>query len=139
VKKPVEITLSTLHLGDARRVVTLGLNGKDLAADFLTGLLHHDRNQLEAIRTRIRAVSNYPRYENRTTFRHVGEQVVEFKRPGLRLYAFYDEIGGEHQRILCTNGGTKGKDQQADIVRAKALKAAYFAAKQESYTIVTLD
>ena len=69
----------------------------------------------------------------------MGDGIHEFKRPGLRLYAFYDEIDGENQLILCTNGGTKGKDQQKDIRLAKSRKDAYFAAKQQSETILTLE
>ena len=72
MKSPIEIHLRTLHLGDARQVVTLGIDGKDFARDFLLDLLKHDRNRFESIRTRIRAVSNHPHYENKLTFRHVG-------------------------------------------------------------------
>lgn len=61
---PVEIALSTLHLGYARRVVTLAINGKDPAEDFLSKLQKDDRNKLDSITTRIKAVANYPRYEN---------------------------------------------------------------------------
>ena len=139
MKKPVEITLSTLHLGAARRVVTLAINGKDPAEDFLSKLQKDDRNKLDSITTRIKAVANYPRYENRITFRDVGDGVYEFKRPGLRLYAFYAEINGQDQLILCTNGGTKNKDQQKDIRQAKALKDEFFAALKLPGTTLTLD
>ena len=139
MKSPLEIILYTIHLGAARRVVTLCIDGKDPARDFLADLLKNDRNKFGAIRTRIRNISNYPRYENQITFRHVGDGIHEFKRPGLRLYAFYDEIDGENQLILCTNGGTKGKDQQKDIRLAKSRKDAYFAAKQQPETILTLE
>lgn len=139
MKKPVEITLSTLHLGAARRVVTLAINGKDPAEDFLSKLQKDDRNKLESITTRIRAVANYPRYENKITFRDVGDGVYEFKRPGFRLYAFYAEINGQDQLILCTNGGTKNKDQQKDIRLAKALKDEFFAALKLPDTSLTLD
>jgi len=139
VKKPVEITLSTLHLGAARRVVTLAINGKDPAEDFLSKLQKDDRNKLDSITTRIKAVANYPRYENRITFRDVGDGVYEFKRPGLRLYAFYAEINGQDQLILCTNAGTKNKDQQKDFRQAKALKHEFFAALKLPRTTLTLD
>lgn len=139
MKKPVEITLSTLHLGSARRVVMLAINGKDLAEDFLLKLQKDDRNKLNSITTRIKAVANYPRYENKITFRDVGDGIYEFKRPGLRLYAFYAEINGQDQLILCTNGGIKNKDQQKDIRQAKALKNEFFAALKLPDTTLTLD
>ncbi len=139
MKKTVEITLSTLHLGAARRVVTLAINGKDPAEDFLSKLQKDDRNKLDSIKTRIKAVANYPRYENKITFRDVGDGVYEFKRPGLRLYAFYAEINGQDQLILCTNGGTKSKDQQKDIRQAKALKDEFFSALKLPDTTLILD
>jgi hypothetical protein len=45
-------------------VVTLSIDGKDPAREFLADLLKHDRNRFDLIRTRIRAVSNYPRYDS---------------------------------------------------------------------------
>ena len=74
-----------IHLGDARQAVTLGIDGKDLARDFLLDLLKHDRNRFESIRTRIRAISNHPHYENKLTFRHVGEGVFGFSTTGPSL------------------------------------------------------
>lgn len=138
MKKPIEILLRAVHLGAARQVVTLGIDGKDFARDFLLDLLKHDRNRFEAVHTRIRSISNHPHYENKLTFRHVGEGVFEFKRPGIRLYAFYDEIDGHRPLILCTNGGLKGKDQSKDIRHAHALKDAYFHAKDQPDTLLTL-
>jgi putative component of toxin-antitoxin plasmid stabilization module len=112
-------------------VVTLGMDGKDHADRFLTQLRKHDRNQWDFIRKRIRAVANHDRYANELTFKHVGEGVFEFKRPGIRLYAFYDEIDEIGHLILCTNGGGKGnrKEQNADIQSAKTIRNAYFSAK----------
>ena len=136
VKNPVEITLRTIHVGDARRVVTLDIDGKDPAREFLMDLARHDRNQFESILTRIRSISNHPRYENQITFRHVGDGIHEFKRPGLRLYAFYDEIDGRNQLILCTNGGSKNKRQQKDIRLAKSRKDDYFSIKNHPETIL---
>lgn len=139
MKSPIEIHLRTLHLGDARQVVTLGIDGKDFARDFLLDLLKHDRNRLESIRTRIRAISNHLHYENKLTFRHVGEGVFEFKRPGIRLYAFYDEIDDHRALILCTNGGLKGKGQSKDIRHAQSLKSVYFQAKSRSDTVLKIE
>ena len=136
MKKPIEILLRTIHIGAARRVVTLEINGKDPAREFLLNLSRHDRNQFESILTRIRTISNHPRYENQITFRHVGDGIHEFKRPGLRLYAFYDEIDGQNQLILCTNGGNKGKRQQQDIRLAKSRKDDYFSIKDQPDTLL---
>jgi putative component of toxin-antitoxin plasmid stabilization module len=131
VKRVVDITLTTLHVGECRRVVTVGINGKDEAEVFLQKLYKDDSKKWDGLTTRISAVSNYPRYSNKITFRPVGDGLYEFKRPGIRLYAFYDELGEEHQLILCTNGGKKNtrKDQQNDIKRAKAIMENYHAAK----------
>jgi putative component of toxin-antitoxin plasmid stabilization module len=138
VNSPIEIHLRTLHLGEARQVVTLGIDGKDFARDFLLELFKHDCNRFNAVQTRIQSISNHPHYENKQTFRHVGEGVFEFKRPGIRLYAFYDEIDDHRALILCTNGGLKGKDQSKDIRRAQTLKADYFRAKSQPDTILRL-
>jgi len=140
VKKPVEIVLSSIHVGEARRVVTLGMDGRDHADRFLNQLRKHDRNLWEFIRKRIRAVANHDRYANELTFKHVGDGVFEFKRPGIRLYAFYDEIDGIGHLILCTNGGGKGnrKEQNADIQTAKAIRNSYFSAKQLEDTLIIL-
>lgn len=139
MKSPIEIQLRTLHLGDARQVVTLGIDGKDFARDFLLELFKHDCNRFKAVQTRIQSISNHPHYENKQTFRHVGDGVFEFKRPGIRLYAFYDEIDDHRALILCTNGGLKGKGQSKDISRAQSLKAAYFQAKSRSDTVLTIE
>lgn len=136
MKDPVEVTLRTIHIGAARREVTLDIDGKDPAREFLLDLSRHDRNLFDAILTRIRSISNHPRYENQITFRHVGDGIHEFKRPGLRLYAFYDEIDGRNQLILCTNGGSKNKQQQKDIRLAKSRKDAYFAIKDQPDTLL---
>lgn len=131
MKGGVDITLREIHRGDCRVVVTLGLNGDDPAHVFLLTLLRDDSKRFESIKTRIAAVSNYDHYENQITFRHVGDRIFEFKRPGIRLYAFYDEIEGLGHLILCTNGGKKNtkRGQQADIAFAKKCKATYLDAK----------
>ena len=128
----VEITLSTLHVGSARRVVTLGLDGKDLAEEFLTNLAKSNPRGCESIKIRIQNVAEYDRYENDLTFNDVGGGIYEFKRPGLRLYAFYDQIPGlKPQLIIATSGGTKNskKEQNGDIARAQVIHRRYLAAK----------
>lgn len=131
MKYPIDITLSEIHCGKCRRVLTLGIGGKDHAHDFLTKLQKDDINLYKPIKTRIRAVAEYDDYENERTFRHVGDGVYEFKRPGLRLYAFYDTLDEIGCLILCTNGGTKNKlkEQNGDISRARQIRQRYFEAK----------
>lgn len=122
-------------------MVTLGINGKDLAEKFLQKLNKNDRRKWDQMTARIAFVSNFPTYENNQNFKSVGNGIYEFKRPGLRLYAFYDKIGDEHQLILCTNGGSKNtkKEQQADIARAKSLRQQYLAAKESPDAHFTLE
>ena len=140
MKSKIDIVLRTIHVGECRRVVTLGMDGKDEAREFLETLLHDDSKKWNAINTRITSVSNYHTYSNKITFNPVGDGIYEFKRPGIRLYAFYEELGDEHQLILCTNGGKKNtkKEQQKDIKRAKSIKADYLAAKSMPSTTFTL-
>ncbi len=105
--------------------------GKDDAAmEFLTKLKKDDVKKYDSIKTRIKAVAKYDDYQNPITFRSVGGGVFEFKRPGIRLYAFYDDLDGEEHLILCTNGGKKNKRQQNDIETAKQLRLDYYAAKE---------
>lgn len=131
MKQGIDITLRTLHLGECRRVATLGIDGKDRARKFLEKLKKDDSRKWKLLNDRIENVSNFHTYENDQIFNYLEDGIYEFKRPGLRLYAFYDDLGEEHQLILCTNGGKKNtkKEQQSDLNRAKSVKADYLAAK----------
>lgn len=133
MKKLLEITLTTVHLGLGKRVVTLGINGKDLAKNFMYQLRKSDRAGAELLFARIKAVAERENYENRETFRSLGSNLFEFKtRSGLRLYAFLDEIENlGPQLVIATNGGKKNtaKEQSADIARARSLKERYQFAK----------
>ncbi|MFP4203694.1 MAG: hypothetical protein ACLFS4_05130 [Opitutales bacterium] len=141
MKNCIDITLSILHCGVHHKVATLAIDGKDLAARFLEKLLHDDRNQWKFIKTRIITVSNYERYENTITFRHLEDGLYEFKRPGLRLYAFYDTIEDTDHLIICTNGGTKNtkKAQSEDIRKALERKQRYFEAKSFPHAKFTIN
>ena len=125
--------------------MTLGLEGRDLADDFLTRLARSNPKGAESIKTRVQNVAEYDRYENELTFRDVGDGIYEFKRPGLRLYAFYDEIPGlTPQLIIASNGGTKNsrKEQDADIAKARRLRFRYLEAKRlpnAKIRLITLD
>jgi hypothetical protein len=142
VKKSLEITLTTLHVGSAKRVVTLGLNGKDLAHDFLLKLGKSNPQGLQSILKRLEVVAEHDRIENRITFRHVGDQVFEVKtKSGLRFYTFPDEVEGLGcQFIIAACGGRKGnkKEQSADISKAIQLRQTYLKAKQAPSTKLTL-
>jgi hypothetical protein len=130
----VEITLTSIHLGSARRVVTLGLDGRDLAYEFLADLAKSDRPAAESLKNRIKTVADHDHYHhNEQIFRGVGDGLYEFKAKHIRLYAFYEQLPGENpQLIIATNGGTKNnkKEQRTDIARAKSLRAQYLAAKK---------
>ncbi len=119
----------------------MGINGKNLAHKFLSKLAHDDSRKMASLRARIRSVADYDRYENELTFKHVGEGLYEFKRPGIRLYAFYHEFEATHHLIICANGGTKNtkKTQNADIAKARQLKNDYFHAIEKPYTTLTFE
>ena len=128
MKNSVAITLTTIHLGSARRVVTLGINGKDQADDFLLNLHKGNKKAAESLFARIRFVAEHLRFENRVLFRNLGQGLFEFKGDGVRLYAFYeDELLPDSPMIIATCGGGKGskKEQQGDIKLARKLAAEY--------------
>ena len=131
MKISIDITLSTLHLGKYHRVVTLCQNGRDPAAEFLLKLRKDDENRFRSLKSRIRSVAHYERYENNQTFNYLDDGIYEFKKAGLRLYAFHDTIEGIHPLIICTNGGTKNtkKGQRRDISKAKERRRNYFSLK----------
>ncbi len=141
MKSTFDIELNTLYIGERRRVATVGLHGKDEADRFIQKLIQTDPAKWAGIATRIKTISNYDRYENQSTYRSVGDGIFEFKRNGIRLYSFYDEIDGELQMILCTNGGGKGnkKEQQADIQKAKQVRKRYFELKARPDTHFRLN
>jgi putative component of toxin-antitoxin plasmid stabilization module len=140
VKSPLEIILRTIHLGEARRVVTLDF-GKGSPADrFLTRLKRSNRTGFAALQARIRGVAAHPSYQNPLTFKSLGDGLFEFKtrKTGLRLYAFYDDIPGtDPQLIIATCGGGKGS-QRSDIRKARTLRQRYLDAKLLSDTVIDI-
>jgi len=116
------------------------MNGKDPARDYLSKLRKDDAQQFNNLKTRIQAVAKYVQYENQQTFRHVGDGIYEFKRKGYRLYAFYDDIQGQEQLIICTNGGSKNskKEQNADIQRALRRKNEYMENLNQTDATLTI-
>lgn len=142
MKKSLEITLTTVHLGSVKRVVTLGINGKDPAHEYLLTLGKANPQGLQSILKRLAAVAEHEHYENQVTYRHVGEQIFEVKTTsGLRFYTFPDTISGfHHQLIIAAAGGKKGnkKEQNADIRSAKEIRRAYLTAKLQPTTVLNL-
>ena len=117
------------------------MDGSNPAAKFLTKLQKKDSNAYRSLKTRIRTVAEYEHYENEETSRPLGDGLYEFKRNSpklIRLYAFYDEIDGVGQLIICTNGGDK-RSQQQDITKAKAIRKAYLTAKELPNTTLTYE
>ncbi|MFT6863597.1 MAG: putative component of toxin-antitoxin plasmid stabilization module [Akkermansiaceae bacterium] len=138
MKKSLEISLTTVHLGSAKRITTLGINKKDQANDYLLTLAKSNLQGFQSILKRLQAIAEHDTFENKRTYRHVGDQVFEVKTTsGLRLYTFPDTIKGQaHQLIIAVCGGKKGnkKEQQADIEKAKQIKKDYLAAKKLAST-----
>jgi phage-related protein len=144
VKKQLEIFLNTVHVGSVKRVVTLGMNQQDQAYDYLLKLGKSNAQGLSSILGRLRAIAEHDRFENKQTFRHVGEQVYEVKTSqGLRLYTFLDTLDDQsqsHKLIIAVCGGKKGnkKEQSADIAKAQQMRRAYLAAKKIKTTLIKI-
>lgn len=142
MKNSLEISLKTVHLGSAKRVTTLGINQKDQANDYLLKLSKSNPQGFQSLLKRLQAIAEHDSFENKNTYRHVGDQVFEVKTTtGLRLYTFPDTIKGQaHQLIIAVSGGKKGnkKEQQADIAKAQQIKKDYLAAKKLKSTQLTI-
>lgn len=142
MKNSLEISLKTIHLGSAKRVATLGINQNDQANDYLLKLGKSNVPALQSILKRLQAIAEHDSFENKRTYRHVGDQVFEVKTTtGLRLYTFPDTIDGKAQQlIIAVCGGKKGnkKKQNADIAKAKQIKKDYLAAKKLPSTQLTI-
>ncbi len=140
MKKPFDITLTTLHVGTVQRVVTLGMDGKDAAAGFLRKLEKKDKKTYRKLAGSISLVADLDHYENDVSFKSLGSGLFEFKihKPAIRLYVFYDRnLLGEESLILAAHGGPK-KSQQVDIKKALERKRAYEQALTVPKTTVTL-
>lgn len=144
MKKSLEIFLKTIHIGSAKRVVTLGINQHDQANDYLLKLGKSNTAGLSVILARLRVIAEHDRFENKQTFRHVGGQVYEVKTSqGLRLYTFLDTVDVQSQSqklIIAVCGGKKGnrKEQSADIAKAQQMRRDYLAAKKSKTTLIKI-
>jgi phage-related protein len=102
-------------------VVTLGINQHDQAYDYLLKLGKSNASGLSHILARLKVIAEHESFENKQTFRHVGDQVYEVKTvQGLRLYTFLDSLDDQSEiqkLIIAVCGGKKGniKEQTADI------------------------
>lgn len=97
-------------------MVTLGLNQKDRANDYLLKLQKDNIEGFRSIFNRLRAVSEHETFENKLTYRHVGDG------------------------IFAAIGGKKGnkKEQNADIKKANDLKDQYNIAKEQVTTTLEI-
>lgn len=142
MKNSLEISLETVHLGSAKRVTTLAINQQDQANEYLLKLAKSNPKGFQSLLKRLHVIAEHHSFENKQTYRHVGNQVFEVKTTtGLRLYTFPDTIDGQsHQLIIAVCGGKKGnkKGQNADIKKAKRIKKDYLAAKKLASTQITV-
>lgn len=141
MKGAVDIIIHTLHVGQSLRVATLTINGKAPAREFLEKLRKDDSTKWRQLVARIGHVANNPDCRNQEIFKSLPNGIFEFKRHGIRLYAFFDTLSGiDQQLILCTNGGKKNtpRQQQRDIQKAQGIKQRYFAAKRDKTASFTL-
>lgn len=123
MKNSVDITLETLHVGSVQRIVTLGIDGKDHAKEFLLELSHHNRQGLKSIRNRFHVIAELNDYENEHTFKRLKNShgLYEVKTNcGLRLYCFREQ----GTMIIAAFGGKKNS-QNRDIRKAQDLMKEY--------------
>jgi hypothetical protein len=143
VKKPVEITLKTIHLGAARRITALEMNENAEAESFLREVQLHHKAGFDSLRAKMRLVADELFYKNENNFRNLDDGLFEFKsskKEGLRLYAFYDDLPGVPlggSLIIATSGSGKSKQKQA-IARARRIREEYLAAKILDDTTITI-
>ena len=137
----IDIVLREVHIGSARRVVTLEMDGRAPADDFMTKLNRSAPKAMAKLKTRIRVAAEFDHYSNTDSFKPLGDNLYEFKisSPVIRLYAFYDEIPElGHQLIIITSGGDKHR-QSADIKKARQLRNTYMKAKEEADTLLRIQ
>lgn len=133
MKNSVDITLETLYVGSVQRIVTLGIDGKDHAKEFLLELAHDNRQGLKAIRNRFHVIAELDDYENEHTFKRLKNShgLYEVKTNcGLRLYCFRD-----HGTMIIAAFGGKKNSQSRDIRKAQDLMAEYQKLKKQKAPI----
>lgn len=112
------------------------MGGRDHADKFIKDLNKNNQKGLRILKGCIRVVADQETCINESIFKLVGDGVYEFKKSGMRLYAFKDCLEGHEHFILCTNGGKKNtpKEQDRDIKKAESIKDRYFEVKSDSST-----
>lgn len=130
----MDISLETVYRGSIRHVVTLEIDGKSPARDYLEEIEKIQLKEFEKLSQRIEVVANTPVVRNKEIFNSEGDGIFAFKTSGgKRLYAFYDE----GQLLIACFGADKPKkkQQQKDIDKAREWKERYFKAKTSNQTI----
>ncbi len=127
MKKVLEITLTTLHLGSERRVVTLQIGDDDQITSFLLDLETTNYKAFKQLRTSIRTACENRHYQNEYKFKNLRDGMYEIKTHlGVRVYAFLDDHADSHQQlVIAACGSGKGKEQNAEIQQARAIRRRY--------------
>lgn len=127
MKKALEITLTTIHLGSERRVVTLQIGDDDQITPFLLDLETKNYKAFKQLRTSIRTACENRHYQNEYKFKNLRDGLYEIKTHlGVRVYAFLDDHAGSHQQlVIAACGGGKGKEQDAEIQHAREIRRRY--------------
>lgn len=142
MKKLLEITLTTLHLGLARRTVTLQIGNEDEITEGLDLLRREKPKDFEKLRTAIRIISEIENYSNDQKFKNLKGGLYEIKISGYRVYAFLDEHPDcEKQLVICACDGGKAnkKSQNADIKKAREIREKYLNERDKETTHVILQ
>ena len=142
MKKLLEINLKTLHLGRARRTVTLKIGDDDEITEGLDQLRVKKPKDFEKLRTAIRVISECEHYSNGQKFKNLKGGLYEIKISGYRVYAFLDDHPESPQQLVicaCHGGKANKKSQNADITKARAIRKKYLTERDKATTQVTLE
>jgi len=135
VKKKLEITLKTIHVGTARRVVTLRMGQNDAVNEDLLSFAKADINKFKKLKTAMRVISEHRHYSNDQKFKNLGGGLYEIKIHGYRVYAFLDEHSQSAQQlVVCSLCDIKSKQQSANITTARSIKENYLKLTKNGVT-----
>jgi hypothetical protein len=130
----LDISLDTVYRGSVKHVVTLRIDGKSAARDYLDEIEKIQPSEFDKLSQRIAFVADAAVFRNREIFNNEGNGIWAFKTSGgKRLYAFHDE----NQLLIACFGADKAKkkQQQKDIAAAVKWKDRYLTAKANNETI----
>lgn len=142
MKKLLEINLKTLHVGRARRTVTLKIGDDDEITEGLDLLLEEKPKDFEKLRTAIRVISEVPHYSNDQKFKNLKKGLYEIKISGFRVYAFLDDHPESTQQLVicaCHGGKANKRSQNADIIKARDIRKKYLKERDKETTHVILE